>query len=90
MIDKEIKQSIFSKFGRSAADVGSSEVQVALLSERIHRIAEHLKAFGKDTQSERGLVMLVGKRRKLLNYLERNDEVRYQSLLKSLKDANYL
>ncbi|MFA6527349.1 MAG: 30S ribosomal protein S15 [Candidatus Babeliales bacterium] len=90
MVDKEIKNSIFSKFGRTGSDVGSSEVQVALLSERIRQIAAHLKSFGKDTMAERGLVMLVGKRRKLLNYLKRNDEARYNGVVKSLKEASYL
>lgn len=90
MIAKETKKKIFSQFGRTSSDVGSSEVQVALLSERIREIAAHLKNFGKDTHSNRGLVMLVGKRRKLLKYLHRTDEVRYQSLLKTLKEASYL
>lgn len=90
MVDKEIKKNIFSQFGRTTSDVGSSEVQVALLSERIRQIAKHLKSFGKDTMAERGLVMLVGKRRKLLNYLKRNDEARYNGVVKSLKEASYL
>ena len=69
----EKKQELIGKFGRSEGDTGSAEVQVALLTERINELTEHLRTHRKDHHSRRGLLMLVGKRRRLLRYLERAD-----------------
>jgi small subunit ribosomal protein S15 len=80
----EKKQEIVSKFGRGENDTGSAEVQVALLTERINELTEHLRAHRKDHHSRRGLLMLVGKRRRLLQYLQRNDLDRYRGLIQEL------
>ena len=80
----EQKQEIVSKHGRGTNDTGSAEVQVALLTERINDLTEHLRTHRKDHHSRRGLLMLVGKRRRLLRYLERSDVERYRSLLSEL------
>jgi small subunit ribosomal protein S15 len=78
------KQAIIANFKRSERDTGSVEVQVALLTERIKSLTEHLKTYTKDHHSRRGLLMLVGKRKRLLEYLKREDYERYQKLLAAL------
>jgi small subunit ribosomal protein S15 len=80
------KQEIFEKFGRakSTTDTGSAESQIALFTERINHITEHLKINKQDHSAELSLVKLVGKRRSLLNYLERKDVFRYRDIIKEL------
>ena len=78
------KQEIVAKHGRGNADTGSTEVQVALLTARINELTEHLRAHRKDHHSRRGLLMLVGKRRRLLKYLQSSDIDRYRSLIQEL------
>jgi small subunit ribosomal protein S15 len=80
----EAKREIVDKFGRAENDTGSAEVQIALLTARINELTEHLREHGKDHHSRRGLLMLVGKRRRLLNYLQRSDLDRYRALIKEL------
>ena len=77
-------QTIIGEFGSHASDTGSSEVQVALLTERINHLTEHLKVHEKDHHSRRGLLMMVGKRRRLLEYLKRTDLGRYRQLIEDL------
>ncbi len=83
-LTSEIKRQIIEKFRLHDKDTGSPEVQIALLTERIKSLTEHLKIHKKDYHSRRGLMMLVGKRRRLLNYLRRIDFERYQKLIKEL------
>jgi len=83
-ITSEKKRELVDRFGRSSDDTGSAEVQVALLTERINELTEHLRSHRKDHHSRRGLLMLVGKRRRLLRYLERSDIERYRSLVGEL------
>ena len=83
-LTQEKKQELIGKFGRSEGDTGSTEVQVALLTERINELTEHLRAHRKDHHSRRGLLMLVGKRRRLLQYLERSDLERYRQVVSDL------
>ena len=78
------KQELVEKFGDSAADTGKAEVQVALLTERINLLTEHLRTHRKDHHSRRGLLMLVGRRRRLLDYLQRADLERYRALIREL------
>lgn len=80
----EKKQELFAKYGKGATDTGSPEAQVALFSFRISHLTEHLKINKKDFATERSLVMLVGKRRRLLDYLKDNDIERYRSIIKEL------
>lgn len=80
----EKKQELISKYGRSDGDTGSTEVQVALLTARINELTEHLRTHTKDHHSRRGLLMLVGQRRRLLRYLERADLDRYRQLVADL------
>ena len=80
----ERKREIVSRFGKSDGDTGSTEVQVALLTERINGLTEHLRQHRKDHHSRRGLLMLVGQRRRLLNYLQRRDLDRYRGLIREL------
>jgi small subunit ribosomal protein S15 len=84
-MDKEKKQEIIKQYQRSANDVGSVEVQVAILTHRIIELTEHMKANKKDHSSRRGLIAMVNNRRKLLNYLQREDHDRYTALISSLK-----
>ncbi len=77
-------QEIISEYGQHDSDTGSPEVQVALLTERIKHLTEHMKTHKHDFHSQRGLLMLVGKRRRLLNYLRRQDVERYRSLIAAL------
>jgi small subunit ribosomal protein S15 len=80
----EAKREIVGKYGRDAGDTGSTEVQIALLTARINDLTEHLREHRKDHHSRRGLLMLVGKRRRLLNYLQRSDVDRYRELIREL------
>ncbi len=83
-MDKERKLEIIKTYGKDEKDTGSIEVQVALLTERINHLTEHLKANKGDKHSSRGLLKLVGQRKGLLRYLERQDIEKYRSLKKSL------
>jgi small subunit ribosomal protein S15 len=83
-LTKDRKRELVGKYGRSDNDTGSAEVQVAMLTERINELTEHLRAHSKDHHSRRGLLMLVGKRRRLLRYLERADVERYRALVAEL------
>jgi small subunit ribosomal protein S15 len=83
-LTKEKKAELIGRFGSSETDTGSASVQVALLTERINELTEHLREHPKDHHSRRGLLMLVGKRRRLLRYLERSDLDRYRSLVGEL------
>ena len=82
---KEEKQGIIKKFAREKGDTGSPEVQIALLSMQIDKLASHLKEHKKDVHSRRGLLSMVAKRRRLLSYLQKRDEDRYKSLIKDIK-----
>ena len=84
MISSERKQEIIENFQREEGDTGSPEVQIALLTARIKDLTSHLKDHPKDFHSRRGLLKMVGKRRKLLKYLKNNDVVRYRSLIEEL------
>ncbi len=81
---KEEKQAIIAQFRRSDKDTGSPEVQVALLTERIRQLTEHLKVHRKDLHSRRGLILMVSKRRRLLKYLRQEDPERYRQLIERL------
>lgn len=83
-LDPTKKKEIFGKYGKSNTDTGSPEAQIALFSYRISHLTEHLKLNRKDYSTERALTMLVGKRRRLLNYLKDNDIERYRSIVKEL------
>ena len=83
-LTKEKKEEIFAEFGTSATDTGSSEGQIALFSYRIDHLTGHLKQNRKDHNTERSLIALVGKRRKLLNYLKDNDIERYRAIVEKL------
>ena len=78
------KQKIIKKFAREKGDTGSPEVQVALLSAQVDKLAQHLKEHKKDEHSRHGLLSMISKRRRLLNYLKGRDEKRYQDLAKSV------
>jgi small subunit ribosomal protein S15 len=81
---KEKKETIIKKFGREARDTGSPEVQVALLTDHINELNQHFVKFPKDFHSKRGLLKLIGQRRRLLNYLKAADLKRYSQLIQSL------
>ncbi len=83
-LDAEKKQEIFAKYGKSNTDTGSPEAQIALFSYRISHLTEHLKSNKKDYNTERSLRILVGKRRKLLDYLIETDIERYRAIIKEL------
>ena len=83
-LTKEKKTEVIGKFASHEGDTGSPEVQVALLTARINDLTEHLRTHRKDHHSRRGLLMLVGQRRRLLNYLNRQDVQRYRSLVQEL------
>src|SRR3954452_12987844 len=83
-LTKDRKQELIGKYGRSGEDTGSAEVQVALLTERINELTEHLRTHSKDHHSRRGLLKMVGKRRRVLRYLESSDLERYRSLSSAL------
>jgi small subunit ribosomal protein S15 len=80
-ITAERRTALISEYAQGPNDTGSTEVQVALMSERISNLTEHLKAHNKDFHSRRGLLMLVGQRRSLLDYLKRKDQKRYETLI---------
>ena len=84
MISKEKKAEIIAAYGRNPQDTGSPEVQVAILTERITELTEHLKVNPKDHHSRRGLLMMVGQRRGMLDYLKRKDIERYRALIEKL------
>ena len=84
MIEKEKKQALIEEFKTHDADTGSTEVQVAILTARINELTAHMKIHVKDFHSRRGLLIMVGKRRKLLSYLKDRDFARYQSLIQKL------
>lgn len=84
MISKELKTEIMQKYARTAGDTGSPEVQIAVLTERIKELTEHLKSNKKDHHSRRGLLKMVGKRRGLLDYLKNKDIDRYRVLIEKL------
>ena len=81
---KEEKNKIVKEFQNSDADTGSPEVQIALLTDRINHLTEHLKSHKKDHHSRRGLLMLVGRRRRMLDYVKDNDIERYRSIIAKL------
>jgi ribosomal protein S15, bacterial/organelle len=83
-LDSTKKEEIFGKYGKSTTDTGSAESQIALFTFRINHLTEHLKVNKKDYNTERSLVMLVGKRRRLLDYLKRVDIERYRAIIKEL------
>jgi len=83
-VTAERKKELVARFGKGEGDTGTPEVQIALLTERINDLTEHLRAHKKDHHSRRGLLMLVGRRRRLLAYLQRNDLERYRTLIKEL------
>jgi small subunit ribosomal protein S15 len=83
-LTQERKREITEQYGRDATDTGRTEVQVALLTERINTLTEHLRTHKHDFHSRRGLLMLVGKRRRFLNYLQKSDLERYRGLVKEL------
>jgi len=84
-ITAERKAEVIKEYAQGTNDTGSPEVQVAILTERIGNLTEHLKEHKKDFHSERGLLIMVGQRRRLLDYLKRKDQSRYEALIKSLK-----
>lgn len=84
VMTKEEKREIVTQFGKNEKDSGKTEVQVALITDKIARLTEHLKAHKKDHHTRLGLVKLVGKRRRLLNYLSSNDIERYRTIIKDL------
>ena len=81
---KERKQEVIETYKRDEKDTGSPEVQIALLTERINELTEHLRIHKKDNHSRRGLLKMVGKRRNLLNYLSKKDENRYKEIVEKL------
>ncbi|NBG87617.1 30S ribosomal protein S15 [Isachenkonia alkalipeptolytica] len=83
-MDKEQKNNIIDSYKVHESDTGSSEVQIALLTERINHLNEHLKTHKKDHHSRRGLLKMVGKRRNLLNYLRKQDIEKYRDIIKKL------
>lgn len=80
----KLKQDIIKEFATKEGDTGSPEVQIALLSDRISNLTEHLKVHKKDFHTRRGLLMLIGQRRRLLNYVEKKDFERYRSIITRL------
>jgi len=84
MITKEEKQELVSKFGNNPDDTGTPEVQIAIFSKRIERLTDHLKNHPKDFSTRHGLLKLVGKRRRLLNYLQEGDIARYRAVISEL------
>ncbi len=84
MITAEEKKNLIKEYGRKENDTGSPEVQIAILTKRINDLTEHFKKHGKDFHSRRGLLMLVGKRRRLLDYLMKKDIEKYREIIKRL------
>jgi len=89
MLKQENKRDIIQKFACTENDTGSCEVQVAILSKRIHEISGHLKQYPKDKHSLRGLMKLIGKKRIFLNYIKRKGVDHYETFTKSLKEFGY-
>jgi small subunit ribosomal protein S15 len=83
-VTAERKQELVAKFGKGESDTGSAEVQIAVLTDRINLLTQHLRTHSKDHHSRRGLLMMVGKRRRLLNYLQRRDLEGYRALIREL------
>lgn len=83
-LNQELKASIIAKYGKKDGDTGSSEVQIALLTEQVRVLTEHLKVFKKDHSSRLGLLKMVGKRKKLLSYLKRTEYARFVEIVASL------
>jgi len=83
-LKKDEVNSIIRKFGKNEKDTGASEVQIALLTERINQLTGHCKQFKKDKSSQRGLLILVGQRRRMLKYIQRTNLEKYRSLIKEL------
>jgi small subunit ribosomal protein S15 len=83
-LTQERKAELTQQFGKDERDTGNTRVQVALLTERINQLTSHLRSHGKDHHSRRGLLMLVGRRRRLLNYMQRSDLDGYRELIKEL------
>ena len=83
-LSNEKKQEIIKKYARDAKDTGSTEVQVAILTEEINNLTEHLKENKHDYHSKRGLFLMIGKRRSLLDYLKKTDVVKYREVIKKL------
>ena len=83
-LTQEDKRAVVEQFGKDASDTGATEVQIALLTRRINDLTEHLRAHKHDHHSRRGLLMLVGRRRRFLNYLQKKDLERYRSLIREL------
>ena len=83
-LDTAVKKEILAEYATSEGDTGSPEVQVALLTRRINHLTEHLKVHKHDHHSRRGLLLLVGRRRRLLNYLQRKDINRYRAVIEKL------
>ena len=83
-ISKERKAELIREYGKNEKDSGSAEVQVAILTDRIRELTEHMKTHKKDFHTRRGLLMLVGKRRRLLSYIKKGDIEAYRTLIKSL------
>ena len=83
-ITAEEKQKLIKEYGRADGDTGSADVQIAILTSRITTLTEHFKTHAKDNHSRRGLLKLVAQRRKLLDYVKRNDEPRYKDLIGKL------
>ena len=84
MISKEQKEQIVAQYGRTAGDTGSPEVQIAILTERIRELTEHLKVNKKDHHSRRGMLKMIGQRRNLLAYLQKKDLEGYRALIEKL------
>ena len=83
-LNRDEVSSIVNKFGKNGKDTGAPEVQIALLTERINQLTGHCKQFKKDKSSQRGLLILVGQRRRMLKYIQRTNLERYRSLIKEL------
>ena len=83
-VTAERKQELVAQFGKGEGDTGTAEVQVALMTERINDLTEHLRTHTKDHHSRRGLLMLVGRRRRLLQYLQRSEVERYRTIVQEL------
>ena len=83
-LTQEDKLEVVERFGKDAQDTGATEVQIALLTRRINELTEHLRTHKHDHHSRRGLLMLVGRRRRFLNYLQKKDLERYRSLIREL------
>ena len=83
-MQKDVKKAVIKKFQSHGKDTGSARVQVAILTEKIARLTDHLKTHAKDKHSRRGLVNMVGRRRKLLRYLQMNDAAQYAEVIKAL------